>query len=162
MVFSVSSVVWVFLCCNLVAICFSLNLLAAPVKWLVVKIASEMTCNVSNGTLNPHRYQITLAGCWTQVWSRTTDTEPHGWWPARIHMMKGEFAVVDYVGYESTYSDILALDNIRHRNTKYTLCLHHLSLCIVLLVQLTEPVWLLCCLFVCVHVFKQFCKRMPV
>jgi len=34
-------------------------------------------------------------------------------------MMKGEFAVVDYVGYESTYSDILALDNVRHTNTKY-------------------------------------------
>lgn len=32
-------------------------------------------------------------------------------------MMKGEFAMVDYVGYESTYSDILALDNVRHRNT---------------------------------------------
>jgi len=36
-------------------------------------------------------------------------------------MMKGEFAVVDYVGYESTYSDILALDNIRHSNTKYAI-----------------------------------------
>jgi len=36
-------------------------------------------------------------------------------------MMKGEFAVVDYVGYESTYSDILALDNVRHSNTKYAM-----------------------------------------
>ena len=39
-------------------------------------------------------------------------------------MMKGEFAVVDYVGYESTYSDILALDNVRHRNTKYAQSFH--------------------------------------
>ena len=37
-------------------------------------------------------------------------------------MMKGEFAVVDYIGYESTYSDILALDNVRHRNTKCVDC----------------------------------------
>jgi len=65
---------------------------------------------------------ITLCDCWAQVLSRTTEAEPYGWWPARIKMMKGEFAVVDYVGYESTYSDILPLDNVRHRNTKYVHC----------------------------------------
>jgi len=37
-------------------------------------------------------------------------------------MMKGDFAVVDYVGYESTYSDILSLDNVRHTNAKYVRC----------------------------------------
>jgi len=63
------------------------------------------------------------ADCWTQVLSRTSEAEPYGWWPAKIKMMKGEFAVVDYIGYESTYSDILSLDNIRHRNTKYVCCL---------------------------------------
>jgi len=57
-------------------------------------------------------------------------------------MMKGEFAVVDYVGYESTYSDILALENVRHTNTKYVhlcgrvcgcglvWCCHYCELCV--------------------------------
>lgn len=85
---------------------------------------------------------ITLHVRWTQVLSRTTEDEPYGWWPARIKMMKGEFAVVDYVGYESTYSDILALDNVRHTNTKYVrlcgrvcgcglvCCCHYCELCV--------------------------------
>jgi fragile X mental retardation protein len=51
-----------------------------------------------------------------EVLSRTTEADPYGWWPARVKMMKGEFAVVDYVGYESTYSDILPLDKVRPRN----------------------------------------------
>jgi len=68
-----------------------------------------------------------LRDCWAQVLSRTSEAEPYGWWPAKIKMMKGEFAVVDYVGYESTYSDILPLDNVRHRNTKYV---HSLLSCV--------------------------------
>jgi len=75
--------------------------------------------NVNIGLSFCHICVVTQSDCWTQVLSRTSDAEPLGWWPARIKMMKGEFAVVDYVGYESTYSDILALDSIRHRNTKY-------------------------------------------
>ena len=53
-----------------------------------------------------------------QVLSRTSETDPLGWWPARIKMMKGEFVVVDYVGYETTYSDISPLDHVRPMNKK--------------------------------------------
>jgi len=82
------------------------------------ELESEHGYLVSDTLFNARKV-ITSRDCWAQVLSRTSEAEPYGWWPARIKMMKGEFAVVDYVGYESTYSDILPLDNVRHRNTKY-------------------------------------------
>jgi len=54
----------------------------------------------------------------SQVLSRTSDAEPYGWWPARLKMMKGEFAVVDYVGHDHTYSEIVPLDRVRLVNCK--------------------------------------------
>ena len=47
--------------------------------------------------------------------SRSSDEEPLGWWPARVKMLKGEFAVVDY---NSTYSEIVPLERIRPKNRK--------------------------------------------
>jgi fragile X mental retardation protein len=55
------------------------------------------------------------------VLSRSSEADPYGWWPARLKMMKGEFAVVDYTGYESTYSEIVSLDRIRLLNRKLVL-----------------------------------------
>jgi fragile X mental retardation protein len=54
-----------------------------------------------------------------EVLSRSSESDPFGWWPARLKMMKGEFAVVDYTGYENTYSEIVPLERVRllNRNT---------------------------------------------
>jgi hypothetical protein len=60
----------------------------------------------------------TVLLCHVKVLSRSSESDPYGWWPARLKMMKGEFAVVDYVGYESTYSEIVSLDRIRLQNKR--------------------------------------------
>ena len=50
--------------------------------------------------------------------AKSGDEEPYAWWHARIKMMKGEFAVVEYIGWESTYSEIVQIDRVRSVNTK--------------------------------------------
>ena len=53
-----------------------------------------------------------------KVLSRSSESEPFGWWHARIKMMKGDFVVVDYIGYDTTYSEIVSLDRVRPLNLK--------------------------------------------
>ena len=53
-----------------------------------------------------------------QVLSRASDAEPYGWWYARLKMLKGEFAVVEYLGFDSTYSEIVPLERVRPFNRK--------------------------------------------
>ena len=53
-----------------------------------------------------------------QVYSRSSEDEPCGWWLAKIKMVKGDFFVVDYIGWESTYSEIVQIERIRKHNTK--------------------------------------------
>lgn len=53
-----------------------------------------------------------------EVFSRTSETEPYGWWHARVKMMKGDFAVVEYLTYESAYNEIAELDRVRPLNRK--------------------------------------------
>ena len=38
------------------------NVLLVPAKWLVGKIISEMTCNVSSGMFKLHSYLVTISG----------------------------------------------------------------------------------------------------
>ncbi|XP_025080246.1 fragile X mental retardation syndrome-related protein 1-like isoform X2 [Pomacea canaliculata] len=52
-----------------------------------------------------------------EVFSKAADDESCGWWQAKIRMLKGEFAVVEYLGWENTYTDILPLDRIRRVNS---------------------------------------------
>ncbi|XP_052783565.1 RNA-binding protein FXR1-like isoform X2 [Mya arenaria] len=52
-----------------------------------------------------------------EVFAKTQDDEAMGWWNARIKMFRGEFAVVEYVGWDKTYSDIVPLERLRPVNT---------------------------------------------
>ena len=41
-----------------------------------------------------------------EVFSRASDQESCGWWRAVIKMIKGEFHVVEYLGWETTYTEV--------------------------------------------------------
>lgn len=52
-----------------------------------------------------------------EVFTRTTESEQCGWWKAKVKMLKGEFCVIEYIGWEgSSYNDIVPLDRIRSLN----------------------------------------------
>ncbi|KAF5292730.1 hypothetical protein FQA39_LY13889 [Lamprigera yunnana] len=51
-----------------------------------------------------------------EVYSRCTTQEAHGWWKCRIKMMKGDFYVLDYLGWDPTYSEIVSSDGLRPKN----------------------------------------------
>ncbi|ESN93894.1 hypothetical protein HELRODRAFT_88144 [Helobdella robusta] len=52
-----------------------------------------------------------------EVFTTTAGSNQFGWWPARIKLMKGEFAVVDVKVNESTHcSDIISVDRLRAKN----------------------------------------------
>lgn len=52
-----------------------------------------------------------------EVFTRTSETEQNGWWKAKVKMLKGEFCVIEYLGWEgSSYNDIVPLDRIRSLN----------------------------------------------
>ena len=42
-----------------------------------------------------------------QVYSRASDQESCGWWRAIVKMIKGDFHVVEYLGWETTYTEIV-------------------------------------------------------
>uniref|UniRef100_A0A6M2DZ12 Putative synaptic functional regulator fmr1 isoform x6 n=1 Tax=Xenopsylla cheopis TaxID=163159 RepID=A0A6M2DZ12_XENCH len=52
-----------------------------------------------------------------EVFSRANDLEACGWWRATIKMVKGDFHVVEYLGWESTYTEIVGSDRLRAKNT---------------------------------------------
>ncbi|XP_011297810.1 fragile X mental retardation syndrome-related protein 1 isoform X4 [Fopius arisanus] len=52
-----------------------------------------------------------------EVYSRANDQEVCGWWKAIIKMIKGGFLVVEYLGWEYSYTEIVALERIRMKNT---------------------------------------------
>ncbi|KAK3594915.1 hypothetical protein CHS0354_020571 [Potamilus streckersoni] len=51
-----------------------------------------------------------------EVYSKCSEEEQCGWWQARIKMFRGEFAVVEYIGWEKQYTDIVPMDRIRIQN----------------------------------------------
>ncbi|XP_031338497.1 synaptic functional regulator FMR1 isoform X3 [Photinus pyralis] len=51
-----------------------------------------------------------------EVFSRCSSQEAHGWWKCRIKMMKGEFYVLDYLGWDPTYSEIVSTEALRPKN----------------------------------------------
>ena len=55
-----------------------------------------------------------------------TGKDPDGWFKARVKMIKGGFVVVDYLGWESTYSEIVSTDRVRPQNTNEPLSIHSL------------------------------------
>ncbi|CAH0553272.1 unnamed protein product [Brassicogethes aeneus] len=51
-----------------------------------------------------------------EVYSRANTTEAYGWWKSRIKMMKGDFYVLEYVGWDTTYTEIVSNDRLRLKN----------------------------------------------
>ncbi|KAK0161207.1 hypothetical protein PV327_009702 [Microctonus hyperodae] len=52
-----------------------------------------------------------------EVYSRANDQEACGWWKAIIKMIKGGFQVVEYLGWEYSYTEIVAVERVRVKNT---------------------------------------------
>ena len=44
------------------------------------------------------------------MYSRASDQESCGWWRAIVKMIKGDFHVVEYLGWETTYTEIVPSD----------------------------------------------------
>ncbi|XP_026273823.1 fragile X messenger ribonucleoprotein 1 homolog isoform X2 [Frankliniella occidentalis] len=52
-----------------------------------------------------------------EVFSSATEQEVSGWWKAIVKMTKGDFNVVEYLGWDNTYTEIVPLDRVRPKNT---------------------------------------------
>lgn len=52
-----------------------------------------------------------------EVFSRSNEREFCGWWTAIIKMMKGDFFVVEYVGWDNSYTEIVSQDRLRLKNS---------------------------------------------
>ncbi|XP_053975750.1 fragile X messenger ribonucleoprotein 1 homolog A isoform X2 [Hylaeus anthracinus] len=51
-----------------------------------------------------------------EVFSRSNEHEACGWWKAIIKMIKGGFQVVEYLGWECAYTEIVASERLRAKN----------------------------------------------
>jgi len=51
-----------------------------------------------------------------EVFSRASDQESCGWWRAVIKMIKGDFHVVEYLGWETTYTEIVPIERLRKKS----------------------------------------------
>jgi len=52
-----------------------------------------------------------------EVYSRANEQDACGWWRALIKMIKGGFFVVNYLGWENTYEEIVQEDRMRPKTT---------------------------------------------
>uniref|UniRef100_A0A1B0DQ46 Uncharacterized protein n=1 Tax=Phlebotomus papatasi TaxID=29031 RepID=A0A1B0DQ46_PHLPP len=52
-----------------------------------------------------------------EVYSRSNEREACGWWMASIKMIKGTFHVVEYLGWDHSYTEIVPVDRLRLKNT---------------------------------------------
>ncbi|KAJ8978336.1 hypothetical protein NQ317_011459, partial [Molorchus minor] len=52
-----------------------------------------------------------------EVYSRSSNQEAYGWWKSRIKMMKGDFYVLEYMGWDTTYTEIVSNDRLRVKNS---------------------------------------------
>lgn len=53
-----------------------------------------------------------------EVFSRASEQENCGWWRAYIKMSKGDFHVVDYLGCDKAYTEIVPADRLRPKSTE--------------------------------------------
>ncbi|XP_058791231.1 fragile X messenger ribonucleoprotein 1 homolog isoform X2 [Phymastichus coffea] len=51
-----------------------------------------------------------------EVFSRANDQEASGWWRAVINMTKGGFQVIEYLGWDCAYTEIVASERLRPKN----------------------------------------------
>ncbi|KAG8184939.1 hypothetical protein JTE90_011072 [Oedothorax gibbosus] len=58
-----------------------------------------------------------IEGQEVEVFSRANEQEACGWWRALVKMTKGDFHVVEYLGWETTYTEIVPSDRLRLKNT---------------------------------------------
>ncbi|XP_055935914.1 fragile X messenger ribonucleoprotein 1 homolog isoform X6 [Argiope bruennichi] len=58
-----------------------------------------------------------IEGQEVEVFSRANEQEACGWWRAVVKMTKGDFHVVEYLGWETTYTEIVPSDRLRLKNT---------------------------------------------
>ncbi|XP_055710543.1 fragile X messenger ribonucleoprotein 1 homolog isoform X4 [Phlebotomus papatasi] len=56
-------------------------------------------------------------GMEVEVYSRSNEREACGWWMASIKMIKGTFHVVEYLGWDHSYTEIVPVDRLRLKNT---------------------------------------------
>ncbi|XP_053678023.1 fragile X messenger ribonucleoprotein 1 homolog, partial [Anopheles nili] len=61
-------------------------------------------------------YDVFVERMEVEVFSRSQENEACGWWRASIKMMKGEFLVVEYLGWDHSYTEIVNTDRIRAIN----------------------------------------------
>jgi fragile X mental retardation protein len=51
-----------------------------------------------------------------EVYTKSSDTEHPGYFRATIKMMKGDFVVVEYLGWDNNYTEIVPIDQVRLKN----------------------------------------------
>merc|ERR1711872_792634 len=59
-----------------------------------------------------------IVGQEIEVFSRASDQESCGWWRALVKMIKGDFHVVEYLGWETTYTEIVPSERLRPKSTE--------------------------------------------
>lgn len=71
---------------------------------------------VSSGPQSPSDSSKFAESEEVEVFSRASEQESCGWWRAVIKMFKGDFFVVEYLGWETTYTEIVASDRLRPKS----------------------------------------------
>ncbi|CAG0913036.1 unnamed protein product [Notodromas monacha] len=62
-----------------------------------------------------------VEGLEVEVKSKSSESDHPGWFRATVKMMKGDFVVVEYLGFENSYTEIVPMENVRLKNPNDTL-----------------------------------------
>ncbi|XP_064456190.1 RNA-binding protein FXR1-like isoform X3 [Ornithodoros turicata] len=67
------------------------------------------------------KHEIT-EGQEVEVYSKANEQEASGWWEAVVKMTKGDFHVVEYQGWDTTYTEIVPGERLRPKNPNPPIC----------------------------------------